>query len=283
MKSSVNAMISFGLVNIPVGVAGTTTETKNISFKNMHECGSALKVETTGKAGTAGTIKQHLFCEKCGVQVDQVVKGLEYASGQFITFSEGELEAIKPPAGKVITLNKFVPRNDVTTLMVEKSYFLIPNPNVPSGYGLLYQSLAETKMAGVGVQSLWGKEHPCAIYADQSFEGGVMIMQLLRLHEDMVKPDFSAPIPDAKAKTLAKALITANKGVLTDEDLVSSQRIRLNELVAAKLAGVDLPAAAEETEKAVSGDLMEALRQSIAAKPKAPAKAKPKARVKAKV
>lgn len=283
MKSTVNAMVSFGLVNVPVGIAPAVTGTNEITFRRMHNCGHPVvnkdsgKVKTKIKTTTVSTIKQHLFCEACGVEVDETVKGYEYATGHFVTISEDELEAIAPSPEKVITLNKFVPRNNVTGLMVEKDYFLIPNPKVNAGYGVLYQALAETKTIGFGTQALWGKEHPCAVVANQDFEGGVLMMQVLRQFEDMVMPDFKAPIPNAAARKLAKELVLSHTGTLVaDEDLVSQQRVRLNALVAAKMAGVDLPAAAQIEEAVPSTDLMDALKQSVAVKEK------PKPRTKAK-
>lgn len=269
VKPSVNATIVFGEENpIPIGVAPTVSE-KEIAFKTMHDCGTAAALKKpvekngatppakTGETAKVAAVKQKMWCPSCQVEIDETVRGWEYAPGQYVTFTDDELSVLKGPEQKVIVISKFVPRNTVTALMVDKNYFLIPNPNIPASYGVLYAVLAETKLAGIGTQSLWGKEHPCAIYADQSFEGrSVLIMQVLRQHEDLVTPDFSATIPASAAKKHLKETVTAMKSELVEADLASKQRALLNTLVQEKLV-------ASETD-----DLMEELQKSLVPKEK---------------
>lgn len=257
MKVQISTMLVFGEKEIPVGVAGATTETNEIQFKNMHACGTPTtikkpvgqKVENPPPkiASRVAAIQTKAFCPACKVEVDEIVKGFEYAKALFLTFTEKELATIKPDELKVIQLNKFVPKPTVTPLMVNKSYFLVPNPNVPASYGQLYAVLAEGKLIGIGTMNLWGKEQPCAVYADQSFEGhSVLMMQLLHLQEDRITPDYTAPIPDAAGKKVMKELVTALVGTIEPEDLQSAQRARLNKLVAQKLLDLEKPEPVEE-------------------------------------
>lgn len=275
MDSIVNAMLNLGWGTIPVGVASAVTEKNQIGFTTLHNCGTAVEIKKgSGKnasppppktASVVSAIKKTSFCPACEVEVEDTVKGYEVSPGKFAIVTEEELDAIKPPDTKEIVVSKFVPSNAVTAVMAEKHYFLLPNPHAQSAYGLLYQALAETKTAAVGSMWLWQrKEHPCAIVADQSHEGGVLVMQILRETEDMVVPDFAAPIPDVtKAeKKLLKDLITAQKTDLEPSDLVSAQRTRLSALVEAKLAGTDVPTIS--TPAAVP-DLMDSLRAAVAA------------------
>lgn len=252
MKIQISTMLRFGEKEIPVGVAGATTESNEIKFNNLHDCGTpvGLKKAPGGIAQTAppkttvrvSAIQQKTFCPTCNVDVETIVKGFEYAKGQFVTFTEEDFETIKPDELKVIQLSKFVPRTTVTPLMVAKSYFLTPNTNVPESYGQLYAVLAEQKLTGIGTMNLWGKEAPCAVYADQSFEGhSVLMMQLLHLQEDRVTPNFTAPIPDTAAKKAMKELVTELTGTIDDSDLVSAQRVRVNKLVAEKLHALQQP------------------------------------------
>ena len=43
----------------------------------------------------------------------QVVKGYEYARGEFVTFTAEELKGLDVESSKVIDLEKFAPRNDI--------------------------------------------------------------------------------------------------------------------------------------------------------------------------
>lgn len=244
-------MLIFGEQQIPVGVASAVTDSKEIKFNDLHECGNPVGIkkpsEKVGQTAPAKTItlvsatKKTTFCQTCNVEVETVVKGFEYAKGLFLSFNDADLAIIKPAEQKTIALNKFVPTT-VTPLMVKDSYILIPSPNVPISYGQLYATLAETKLIGIGTQNLWGKEHPCAVCVEQSYTGhSVLMMHTLHLHEDRAVPDFSAPIPDAAAKKAMKEVVTGLKGVLETEDLVSTQRARFNTLLQKKLYQLQQP------------------------------------------
>lgn len=252
MKIAISTSIHFGGREIPVGVAGAISESKEVTFKTLHDCGNPVSLrELSGpKAKNSAAkneekvspVQKKSYCEACDVEVETTIRGFEFTKGKFLTFKNEELDVFKPDEPKLITLTKFVPRVTVIPLMVSKSYFLIPNSHVSASYGQLFSSLAELKLAGIGTQNLWGKEHPVAVYAEQSFEGHpVLMMQLLHLHEDKVLPDFAAPIPSKEAKKEMKELLTSLAGELLEGDLVSSQRVRLNDLIAAKLQALQQP------------------------------------------
>lgn len=277
MEARVHAAIEFGRyldplgnerwVTIPVGVAPAVVE-RQISFRMMHNCGNPIELKkgTKAKASSPSPIQEIKFCPNCGVEVTEVVRGYEYQKDQFITFTEEELAATKPNTGKTIRIEKFVPRNSVTPLMASDHHLLIPDQLLPDEYGVFYQALAETKLAAFGTQALWRKEHRCVIYAEQGFaSGGVLMMTSLHPSEDFNDPDFASPVPKAQEKKVMKEVITGLVGDLSRDDLVSMQRVKLNALVAAKLAGQDLPTWDSES-VTEHRDLMSSLRDAIAAK-----------------
>ena len=72
--------IAFGLVNIPVKLYGAT-ETKDLSFTTLHAtCMTALK--------------RPYICPKDNVPVDskEMVKGYEYAKGQYVILKDEDFE-----------------------------------------------------------------------------------------------------------------------------------------------------------------------------------------------
>lgn len=294
MKSIQNAMLTVGLMHVPVGIAPAVTKVEEVSFKNIHEkCMTPLKVKTVAsQAKTNGKTPKKpevsesapaltvIWCETCKKEVvDDVTKGYEFAKGQFVQFSEEEIEAAKGGRNKAIEITKIVKRDDLNQKLVNNMYFLVPNAHVNSTYGVLYQALVETKSVAIGRQSVWGKEYPCAIVPDQSYaSGGVLMMLLLHCAEDLVEPDFSAPIPKAADKKLAKEMLNVIAGKLEPDDLTSRSRSRVQEMIAARVEGLDLPEYETEREAAATTDIQETLRKSIEVlqgqKPKAKAKAK---------
>jgi len=87
MRTTWNGSISFGLVNIPVGLSPATTPSarqSDVSFRLLHrEC------ETP--------IKQKRWCEfhDREVTADELVRGWEVAKGQFVLVEDADLEAIE--------------------------------------------------------------------------------------------------------------------------------------------------------------------------------------------
>ena len=79
-RSIATATISFGLVSIPTKLYTTAESSGDISFNMLHaECGSRLK--------------QQYICTKDGEIVDRehMVKGYEFAKGQYVILSGEEL------------------------------------------------------------------------------------------------------------------------------------------------------------------------------------------------
>lgn len=273
MKTIRSAVISFELVAIPVGVASVKSSTKEPTFKTLHTCGTPVEVRTAKNIAskketeTSTTGDQSIvWCPGCDEEADETLRGYEYAKGQFIHFTQDELDAIKPEREATIELTKFVRVADIRQVMVSSTYWLIPsdNPKLAEAYGLLYQSLAETKKAGFGFQALWGKEHPCVIVPNQDYPtGGVLQMLVLELNDDLIPPDFSAPIPGREAKRLAKQIIDSKTGEFDpSKDLVSKTRQRLEAMIAARIEGQELPAAPSVVTQEASTDLMDALKRS---------------------
>src|ERR1700730_18331774 len=79
-------------------------------------------------AATRVTLRPH--DPATGEEIDkrEVVKGYEYARGEFVTFTaEEELKALDVESSKVIDLEKFVPPDDIDPVYFDGSYYLYPD------------------------------------------------------------------------------------------------------------------------------------------------------------
>ena len=90
MRTTWNGSISFGLVNIPVGLAPATkpvARQSDVSFRQLHrECGTP--------------IKQKKWCPFHDREVgpDEIVRGWEVSKGEFIIVEDADLEALEQQA-----------------------------------------------------------------------------------------------------------------------------------------------------------------------------------------
>ena len=87
MRTTWNGFISFGLVNIPVGLAPATkpvARQSGVSFRMLRrECGTP--------------IRQQRFCpfHEREVEADEIVRGWQIAKGEFVVVEDADLEAIE--------------------------------------------------------------------------------------------------------------------------------------------------------------------------------------------
>src|SRR5213595_3263755 len=171
MRTIWNGSISFGLVNIPVGLA-LATQRQDVSFRTLHrECGTP--------------IKQKRWCpvHERDVEPDELVKGWEFAKGEYVLVEESDLEAVALQRSQSIDILRFVALADVDPVFFDRTYYLAPAgaDAARRPYVLLLRAMQETGMAAVGKFVLWGKENLCLIRARDD----VLALETLFYAEDV--------------------------------------------------------------------------------------------------
>jgi len=254
MRTIWNGSISFGLVNIPIGLA-LATQRDDVSFRTLHrECGTP--------------IKQKRWCpfHERDVEPDELVKGWEVAKGEFVLVEESDLESVALQRSQSIEILRFVQLADVDPVFFDRTYYLSPAATDAQRrpYVLLLRAMEESGMAAVGKFVLWGKENLCLIRA----QGGALALETLFFADD-VRP--KAEIEEAVAATkvqkaeldLAGQVIQSLVGEWNPADFENDYRRDLKAMLEAKLAGeaIKRPEPVPETPVV---DLMEALRRSVA-------------------
>jgi len=141
--------IQFGLVTIPFKIY-TATSAKRVGFTSLHKaCGQPLK--------------QQRVCPSDGgaiVDRDDTVRGFEVAKGQYVRFTDKEIEALEVSATKALRLEEFVSRDAVDFLSIEKTYFIGPDDTRSARpYRLLSLALEEEGALGVGRFAQRGRDN----------------------------------------------------------------------------------------------------------------------------
>jgi DNA end-binding protein Ku len=136
MRTIWNGSISFGLVNIPVGLALATkpaARQSDVSFRQLHrECMTP--------------IKQKRWCtvHEREVERDEIVKGWEVAKGEFVLVEEADLEAImQMDDSRAIEITRFVDAEEVDPVYFDRTYYLAPSsePAARRPYVLLLRAM----------------------------------------------------------------------------------------------------------------------------------------------
>jgi DNA end-binding protein Ku len=268
MRTIWNGSISFGLVNIPIGLA-LATQRNDVAFRTLHrECGTP--------------IKQKRWCpfHERDVEPDELVKGWEVAKGEFVFVEESDLESVALQRSQSIEILRFVALEEVDPVYFDRTYYLAPAASDAQRrpYVLLLRAMQESGMAAVGKFVLWGKENLCLIRP----QGDTLALETLFFAEDVrSKKEIEEAVEATEVKkaelALANQVIDSLVGEWNAADFENDYRRDLQAMLDAKLAGQEIkrPEPAPETPVV---DLMEALRRSVedvqGRRAKAPAKAK---------
>jgi DNA end-binding protein Ku len=253
MRTIWNGSISFGLVNIPIGLA-LATQRSDVAFRTLHrECGTP--------------IKQKRWCplHEREVEADELVKGWEVAKGEFVIVEEADLESVALQRSQAIDILRFVKLADVDPVFFDRTYYLAPAATEAQRrpYVLLLRAMQESGMAAVGKFVLWGKENLCLIRP----QGDTLAMETLFFADDVrSKSEIEEAVEATEVKTaelaLAGQVIESLVGEWDAAEFENEYRRDLKAMLEAKLAGQEItrPEPAPETPVV---DLMEALRRSV--------------------
>ncbi|TML66495.1 MAG: Ku protein [Actinobacteria bacterium] len=259
MRTIWNGSISFGLVNIPVGLALATTpkaRQSDVSFRTLHrECRTP--------------IRQKRWCptHEREVGADEIVKGWEVAKGEFVIVDDADLEAIQlQDDSRSIEITRFVDLDEVDPVYLDRTYYLAPSqaPAARRPYVLLLEAMKQGGMGAVGRFVLRGAEYFCLIRP----KGEALALETLFLAEDVRS---QAEIEEAVSGTevkdaelaLASQVMQSLVGEFDPAELHSEYRRDLRTMLEAKLSGHEV-AKPEPVAETPVVDLMEALKRSVA-------------------
>lgn len=263
-RSFASGTISFGLVTIPVKLYSTGESSVGIQLNMLHKkCGSRLK--------------QQYICPTDNEVVgrEDMVKGYEYAKGQYVLFTEEELKALTPEPTNAIEIVEFVPVDQVDPIYFEKSTYLGPDRGGDRPYRLLSEAMRQTGRAALARYRARGKDY---LVLMRPFEEGLILQQLR--YADEIRPFSEIPVAPSEVKEpelrLAMQLI---EQIATDkfqpDQYEDTVRQSTRDLIEKKVQGEEITAVPQEAPKAQIIDLMEALKASLSSAQPAPKTAAP--------
>ncbi|HET7292528.1 MAG TPA: Ku protein [Vicinamibacteria bacterium] len=247
--------LSFGMVSIPVKLFTAAESQAAISFNLLH-------------AKCKGRLKQQYICEKDDNEVvprDQMVKGYEFAKGQYVTFSEEELKQLAQQTERAIEITEFVPASQVDPIYFDGAYYMGPDEGGDKAYHLLAEAMRQTGRSALAKWAARGKMYLVLI---RPMGKGLVMQQLLYADEvramDEV-PVGEADIKDAELKLAVQLVHQIAAEEFRPEQYEDEVRKRTKEAIQKKVEGQEITAA-PEPRKAQIIDLMEALKASLAKK-----------------
>lgn len=161
--------ISFGLVHIPVELYSAVKEHEldltMLDKRDFSPIGFRRYNKSTNKE----------------VTWDNIIKGYEYQSGEYVVLSDEDLKQANVKATQTIDIMAFVDFSEVPLTYYETPYYLAPGRGGDKVYALLRETLRKAGKIAIATVVIRTKQHLCALVAAE--EG--IIMNTLRYAEEI--------------------------------------------------------------------------------------------------
>ncbi|MFL5953980.1 MAG: Ku protein [Gaiellaceae bacterium] len=244
-----SGVISFGLVSVPVRMY-SATESKELRFhfldrRDMNPIGYDKVNKETGES----------------VSADDIVRGFEFEKGRFVELTDEDVDRLDVELTHTIDICDFVSIDEIDPIYFRKAYYLLPQEGAEKPYRLLLKALEETDRVGIAKVVIRNKQHLAAIRP----AGDTLVLETMYYADEVRKPE-EAPRPQVRPAEveMAKTLIDNLAAKFEPGRYHDRYRNELLELLQKKAEGEPLPEPQAEQGGEVV-DLMEALRQSVAA------------------
>jgi DNA end-binding protein Ku len=244
-----SGVISFGLVSVPVRMY-TATESKELKFhfldrRDMAPIGYDKVNKETGES----------------VDPDNIVRGFEVDKGRYVELTEEDIDRLDIELTHAIDICDFVSIDEIDPIYFRKAYYLLPQEGAEKPYRLLVKALAETGRSAIAKVVIRNKQHLAAIRPVED----TLVLETMYYADEVRQPE-QAPRPQVREPEveMAKTLIENLAAKWDPGKYHDRYRGQLLDLLKKKAKGQKLPEPSTEEGGEVV-DLMEALRQSVAA------------------
>lgn len=252
MRAIWKGAVSFGLVNVPVRLF-SATENHDVQFRQVH-------------VKDGGRIKYQRVCSIDGEEVpySDIAKGYETADGQMVVLTDEEMKSLPSRSSKEISIEKFVPSDQIDPLLFDRSYYLEPDKTGLKPYVLLRDALAKADRMALVTVSIRTRMTLAVLRVRE----GVIVLQTLLWSDEIRRPEFDFLSEDTHATdkelAMASSLVDSLAGDYEPDEFEDDYSEAVEALVSSKIEGGEVkeaPAARPEETEVV--DLLAALQRSV--------------------
>lgn len=195
--------ITFGLVNIPVGLYSAEKREESVSFhmldrRNMARLRYKRVNEETGKE----------------VPWEETVRGYEIEGGKHVVISDEDLARASPEKTQTVDILDFVDAGDISPLFFDKPYYLAPDKRGAKSYALLRETLRRTSKVGIAKVVIRTKQYLAAVLVQED----AIVLNVLRFAHEL-RDTGELDLPSGKEGVSERELDMAERLV---EGMVSS-------------------------------------------------------------
>jgi DNA end-binding protein Ku len=251
--------ISFGLVNIPVGLYSATRSGNDVKFRMLRDSDqSPIKYKRVAEA------------DEKEVPWENIVKGYEFEKGQFVIVTQDDLNKVNVASNQTVDIREFVDLKDIDPMFFDQPYFLAPEKGGDKAYSLLREALAESGKVGIAKVVIKTREHLAAVKP----LGKALVLELMHFADELADPtELNLPSvePGKKELAMAEQLIRSMSEKWKPEKWKDEYREAVVKMIEEKVAAGGKEAATPHAPKRKATnvvDLVSVLQQSLDAQGK---------------
>jgi DNA end-binding protein Ku len=168
-RSMWKGSIAFGLVNIPVELYSAVRDHRP-RFRLLH-------------AKDEAPVKYERVCQTEGKPVawEDLVKGYEYAKGQFVVLTKDDFKTAAVEKTKTIDILDFVDPKEVDERYFETPYYLQAGKGADRAYVLLREAIRDSGKIGIAKIILREAQHLAAVEAI----GDALVLTMMRFADEL--------------------------------------------------------------------------------------------------
>lgn len=254
MRAIWKGAVSFGLVNVPVRLY-SATENHDVPLHQVRrEDGSRIRYRRVAEADGEE------------VAYRDIAKAYVTEDGQTVILTDEDLAGLPVRSNKEISVDKFVPSEQIDPILFDKAYYLEPDAAGSKAYALLREALRESDrvaLVSVAVRSR------ASLALLRVVEDAITLQTLLWPDEIRGADQLNNLTPDEepqdKELSMAHMLVESLAGDFDPEEYEDDYAAAVQRLVEAKIEGGDLTEAPEAEDEDDDGvvDLLAALQRSV--------------------
>lgn len=196
------------------------------------------------------------------VERSELVKGYEYAKGQYVTVSKEDLEKITPQTAREMQILEFVKIAEVDPIYFETSYYVTPDKAGERAYALLFEALRKSGYAALAQFAMHNREHVVVI---RSARTGIVLHTMFYETEIRRDDEYRTDTGGVNDRELQLALMLVESlaAPFEPDKYRDTYKEKLDAMIAAKIAGEETVEAPAPKAKPAA-DIMAALERSLA-------------------
>ena len=117
-------------------------------------------------------VRYRKYCPSCDKEItnDDIVKGYKYADSpdKFVILEQSDIDSITTDKDKTLTIEYFCKPREISDLLIDKSYYLIPEMESEKDYQLLRRAMTANRVVGISEIVLGTKQELVALFANKN-------------------------------------------------------------------------------------------------------------------